>query len=272
MDPIIGGALISAGSSLVGSLLGSGTNNHAGRDQRQATSFANRSAVLDKVAAAKEAGISPLYALGAPVISASSAVGTPSSNELGSTLASMGQDIGRAVASKGDAVQRQLLKLQLEGAALDNDMKRAQINSINARNGQGGQLPPVMPIVGDSGVSPDGGLARVSALDDAGGRPAVVQDASGARTAVDLAVTPSQTIENEYGDLSEAIDGTLHYLTDKILRPANRGASKLLGEQPWYMDPWKYGAVSGAELRQEIKRLLVDLGLRRGKRYYDRLP
>lgn len=144
MDPIIGGALISAGSKLVGSLLGGGTNNHAGRDQRQATTFANRSAILDKVAAAKEAGISPLYALGAPVISASSAVGSPSSGlSLGSTLSEMGQDVGRAVAAKQTEAEREASLLQLDGLRLDNDIKRAQIAGMVNR--QARESAPALP-------------------------------------------------------------------------------------------------------------------------------
>lgn len=130
MDPILGSALISAGSNLVGSLLG-GKNNHAGRDQRQAISFANRSAVLDKVAAAKEAGISPLYALGAPTISASSAVGD-TGEPLGTTISKMGADVSRAVAAGQSQEERQLTALALEKAGLENELLRAQTSKVKA--------------------------------------------------------------------------------------------------------------------------------------------
>lgn len=144
MDPIIGGALINAGSSLIGGLLGGGSNNHAGRDQRQATTFANRSAIIDKVAAAKEAGISPLYALGAPVISASSAVGSPGGgSSLGSTISEMGHDIGRAVAAKQTEAEREASLLQLDSLRLDNDLKRAQIAGMVSR--QARESAPALP-------------------------------------------------------------------------------------------------------------------------------
>lgn len=141
MDPVITSALISGASSLAGSLLGN-KNNHAGRDQRQAIEFANRSSVLDKVAAAKEAGISPLYALGAPTISTTSQVG--SSDTLGSTLASMGQDVSRAVAAGQSATERQLTALTLEKAGLENEYLRSQIASVNSRTAR--ESAPAIPL------------------------------------------------------------------------------------------------------------------------------
>lgn len=155
MDPIIGGALISAGSQLIGGLLGSGKNNHAGRDQRQAISYANRSAILDKVAAAKEAGISPLYALGAPTISATSQVGEAGGgNGLGQTLAAMGQDVGRAVAAQQSDLERKVQALTLDKAALENDYLRAQINSVRVRTIRESGPPMPVPKVGPDGRIP----------------------------------------------------------------------------------------------------------------------
>lgn len=157
MDPLLGSALIGAGSSLVSSLLGGG-NNHAGRDQRQAISFANRSAITDKVAAAKEAGISPLYALGAPVISTTSQVGDTGSS-LGSTIASMGADVSRAVAASQSDVERKIQALTLDKAALENDYLREQIASVRARTArEAGPAYPVIPVTsnplpGMNGVS-----------------------------------------------------------------------------------------------------------------------
>lgn len=145
MDPLIASAAISAGSSLLGGLLGGGSNNHAGRDQRQATSYAIRASVLDKVAAAKEAGISPLYALGAPVMSASSAVGSPGNSNLGQTISNMGQDISRAVAAQQTDIERKIQGLTLDKAALENEYLRAQIASLRARTIQQ-VAPPIGPV------------------------------------------------------------------------------------------------------------------------------
>lgn len=152
MDPVIGGALISAGSNVAGRLIdsvfGGGGNNHAGRDARQAVRFANRSAILDKVAAAKEAGISPLYALGAPTGAFSTwAGGGSSSAGIGSTLSEMGADVGRAVASQQNPVERRIQELTLDKAALENDYLREQIASVRARTmREAGPAYPVMPV------------------------------------------------------------------------------------------------------------------------------
>lgn len=190
MDPIIGGALISAGSQVIGGLLGSGKNNHAGRDQRQAISYANRSAILDKVAAAKEAGISPLYALGAPTISATSQVGEGGGNGLGQTLAGMGQDIGRAVAAQQTDLERKVQQLTLDKAALENDYLRAQINSVRVRTIR--ESGPPMP---EAGPAP-GPL-----------RPERLQDPSrtkGLNAGIGYPTNPyfsdAQSFEDRYGD------------------------------------------------------------------------
>lgn len=133
--PVVAAAGISALSNLAGSLIGGGdSNNHAGRDQRQAISFANQSAILDKVKAAKKAGISPLYALGAPAISGPGVnVGSSGGPSLGQTISEMGADVSRAVAAGQTAEERALQALTFEKAALENDYLREQIASVRAR-------------------------------------------------------------------------------------------------------------------------------------------
>lgn len=263
MDPVVTGALISAGSNILGSLLGGNTNNHAGRDQRQAISYANRSAVIDKVAAAKEAGISPLYALGAPVISASSAVGTPSAGGgVGESLKSMGQDIGRAVSAQQTIAQREATRLALEGAQLDNDLKKSQL----AKMSQAG-TPPVMPIIGagaDPSMSPDA----------TGSRPDTIVDASGNRSVVDKGVTPYSVNTQEYGQVGPEIDSFMHWFTDKFVRPGNQWADKNVGPAP---DPWSQGFVDAQEVRAAWNVYKTIMGLRPSKvsrwsHAYDRLP
>lgn len=149
--PLVLAAGISAASSLAGQLL-SGKPNHTGRDQRQAIAYANRSAVLDKVAAAKEAGISPLYALGAPVISGGG-VSVGGDSGLGSTISSMGADISRAVAAGQTSEERALQALTLEKAALENDYLKAQIGSLRTRTAKEA-LPPPFPGAMPEQVSP----------------------------------------------------------------------------------------------------------------------
>lgn len=146
MDPLITGALISGGSRLIGGIadnLFGGGNNHAGRDARQAVRFANRSAILDRVAAAKEAGISPLYALGAPTGAFATWAGGGSQSGLGATLSDMGADVGRAVAAGQTDVEREVQRLTLEKAGLENEFLRSQIASINGRMAR--EVGPPMP-------------------------------------------------------------------------------------------------------------------------------
>lgn len=252
MDPIVTGALISAGSKLLGGLIGGGSNNHAGRDQRQATSFANYSAVADKVKAANDYGISPLYALGAPAISVSSAVGQPAGGGLGEALSGMGQDIGRSVAAQQTADQRMATRLALESASLDNQLKAAQLAKLNAP----GSPPPMPLFTPGGGVSGDVGVPR---------RDTMV-DASGNVTTVDKGVDPAQNVQNEYGDVAENIEGMMHYFTDKFVRPMEQFAYDRLGPMG-LNNPWAAGADS-AELLRSFWRMLM----RKPKRYNERLP
>lgn len=229
MDPIIGGALINAGSSLLGNLLGGGTNNHAGRDQRQATSYAIRASVLDKVAAAKEAGVSPLYALGAPVISASSAVGSPSSGgSLGQTLSDMGHDVGRAVAAQQTAAERALQNLTLEKAGLENDYLRAQIASIRARTIQ--QSAPAIPLPHGPGSDP-------LALSDDVAKPTRTQhlDVGVPGIETNPYFSDFQNLENRYGD--SEIAATLGWLVGPLMDAYwNLGGNRIARSGKLYYD------------------------------------
>lgn len=104
-----------------------------------------------KVADAKRAGIHPLYALGAQTTSYSPVnVGSQSTDFSG--LASMGQNLGRAIDSTRDqagkqaaALQTAFAQTQLEGAKLDNDIKRAKLASDLA---VGRSTNPGIPLAG----------------------------------------------------------------------------------------------------------------------------
>lgn len=141
MDPTVIAAGISSAGNLLGGLLG-GSNNHAGRDARQQLDYAIEQSVLGKVKAAKKAGISPLYALGAPVMSSSWTPASGSDPGLGGALASMGQDISRAVATRQTEPERQLQALTLEKAGLENEYLRSQIASIRANTSRQVVGPP----------------------------------------------------------------------------------------------------------------------------------
>ena len=146
-----------------------------------------------KVQDAKDAGIHPLYALGASTHSFSPvSVGT--TNEM-APLADMsrnlGQDLSRAVNATRTAPERveaaKLTALQLEGAQLDNDLKRTQIASSIQRIKQ--QNNPPIPATGPF-VVPE--------KDKADERPPLMM--GGSRIMTDPATSPGKAFEDWLGD------------------------------------------------------------------------
>lgn len=140
MDPMtIAGAAAGAGQLLggIGGLFGGGGAKY--KDLKKPyTVYADQfGRVLDKqVAAYREQGFHPLLATGAAIgaPSVSTTVGD-SGNRL-SSMADIGQGIGRAasaVATKEQRLQQEALSsLALERASLENDLLRAQITKIHA--------------------------------------------------------------------------------------------------------------------------------------------
>lgn len=151
------GALISAGSSLLGGLLGQKAQKQNAQNQIM---FA-KNQLQWKAADAKKAGISKLFAMGAPTLSYQpSSVG----GSLGSSVADAGQHIGRALEAQSSPAGRagglalELSQAQLEGLKIDNDIKRQELLSKVALRNQPGQPPaindrettPVIPGQGNS--------------------------------------------------------------------------------------------------------------------------
>lgn len=134
MDPIIGGALIGAGSNLLGGLFSSKSNLKATKAQIEAQREFAQHGVSWRVADAKAAGLHPLYALGAQTPSFTPMV-IPDS--MGPAISEAGQAIGRAVAatsapklSELDQANLALLKLQMA----ETDARIGYINSETQRN------------------------------------------------------------------------------------------------------------------------------------------
>lgn len=217
LGSIIGGAL-----GAVGSLFGQS------KEQKAQEKFA-KNGIQWKVADAKEAGIHPLFALGANTVSYSP-MGLGST--LGSLGSEMGQDIGRSVAAgmsreqKSASFENSLAKLALERGGLENEILRSQLRKIN----QPASPPPLavveraVPGQGDSG--PAGRTIRATGVGDAVQLPA--PDSRGARLRVapvdpdavphtlmlpggvewqTLPRSPAQNIEDQYGDLPEFVYG-----------------------------------------------------------------
>lgn len=124
-------ALVSGAAGVVGGLL----NRNSAKDAAEKNAALQRefaqNGITWKVKDAERAGVHPLYALGASTIGASpSYVGDTS---LGSGIASMGQDVGRALAAtsstaeKDNAFTAAARALELEKGGLENELLRSQI-------------------------------------------------------------------------------------------------------------------------------------------------
>jgi len=150
------GALIGAGTSLLGGLLGRSDAKKANKQQQQNAlrqealqkEFA-QSGIQWKAEDARKAGISPLYAMGANTASYSPVSVGHSASPMGSAIADAGQNIGRAIQSqqspsgKVDAYTRAAQSLQLDGLKLDNDLKRTQLASAVRLASQPGTAPGI---------------------------------------------------------------------------------------------------------------------------------
>lgn len=142
MDPLIGGALINAGSSLIGNLLGPSPQGIGDQVREQ---------INAKMKMAEKWGISRLVMLGAPA-----SVAPPQQvGGIGDTIASMGADIGRAVASQQTQPERLVQGLLLKKAGLENELLESQIRSINLRTMR--EAAPPRPVVVDprTGLIPE---------------------------------------------------------------------------------------------------------------------
>jgi len=139
------GALIGAGSSLLGGLMAGRQADKQAKLQKQ---FA-QNAIQWKAADAEKAGISKLYALGANTVSYSP---VSTGGSLSEGISSAGQNIGRAIDAQNSNLGRTgqlataIAKTQLEGLQVDNDIKRAHLASQITTNNQAGNPPGAQDI------------------------------------------------------------------------------------------------------------------------------
>lgn len=135
MDPLIGGALISGASSLLGGLFGQSSQEKANKRNIQLQREFAQNGIQWKVADAKAAGIHPVVALGAQTHSFSpSVVGDTS---FGTGVAQAGQDIGRAIQAtrtpeqRVDAYSKTVQDLSLQRMGLENSILAAQLAKVS---------------------------------------------------------------------------------------------------------------------------------------------
>lgn len=235
MDPIIGGSLISAGSSLLGGLFGSSSARKAEKAAaarfaeemkfaREQADFQREAATMGlrwRVDDAKAAGIHPLFALGASLsqpspVSLMTSAGLPSgSSPMAGALSEMGQDLSRAFQAtrtpeeKIDAQAQALEALALRRAELENNLLETQIWKL--KQPQVGPSAPSLaprPIDGQGDVPPQfGNRVEVKPLElppTDPGNPSKevykVPDFTYAQTPTGLAPVPSADVKERIED------------------------------------------------------------------------
>lgn len=203
MDPVIGGALIGGGASVLGGFMGSSSASKAAKIN-QRINEANLKAQYDfaqngikyRVADAKQSGIHPLFALGAQTYSPSiSSIGATADNSWGNAVSDMGQNIGRAVAAKQTAEERSyntaVQSLGLEKMKLENDLLRAQTTQVHAATN------PSYPSTSSVFNMPGQGNSGVVGFDNDGGADASVSTSRSGNPAV----VPSNSVKNRIEDM-----------------------------------------------------------------------
>lgn len=154
------GAIIGAGSSLLGGLLGDSSEKKAYKRQKKLLKkqyeyqkeFA-RKGIQWKVMDARDAGIHPLYALGANTVSYTpQSVGDVGGNSLGAGIASAGQELGRSISASSSAqdrtVQDRMQTLGVKRMELENELLESQINGSRIANLRQAGGNPAMPVPG----------------------------------------------------------------------------------------------------------------------------
>lgn len=148
-------ALIAAGASLAGGLL----SRDSARDQRNTNTELQRefaqNGVRWKVEDAKAAGIHPLFAMGASTHSFNPVA---IQDSMPAAVASMGQDISRAVEAGSSTGERAMRKIQLRNLQLQGDLLQEQIAaSQHARSAGNPPFPgaEAFPVRSDGIVTSD---------------------------------------------------------------------------------------------------------------------
>lgn len=200
------GAVIPAVGNFLGGLFGSDSNKKAAKANAKLQREFAQNSIQWRVEDARKAGVSPIYALGAPTMSASpSFVGDTSMPQ---ALSNMGQDLGRAFDVTRNGQEKMDAKMQaltLERGALENDLLRAQIFRLAQ------QSSPNFP-TGDQLMLPGQGDTAMIDITPPSRTPNLVGD-RGTGMATQPAMD-AQTVENRYGDLAQEFFGAANIIND----------------------------------------------------------
>jgi len=198
-------AIIGAGSKLLGGFM----DQDAAKDKNALTlQLANQEAARQrefaqnaiswKVADARNAGVHPLYALGANTVSYSpQTIGLEKESGVGSALADAGQDLSRAFKAQMPAEARvsesaaAIEKLSVQRAGLENELLATKIAREKS------QLPPPLPI-------------PIDEKKKAGDRPQLY--VGGNKISTDPLTSNQEDFETRYGD-----DGPVSWATQAAI-------------------------------------------------------
>lgn len=248
------------GSNILSGVLDSQSTRAANATQ---TDIANRNIELQKefakngirwkVEDAKAAGIHPVYALGASTHSFSPiSVGTMPDDSAARAVSGMGQDISRAIQATRTAEEQTLAKLQLQSAQLDLEGKAID-NQIRASQLQKIQAPGTQSFPGSQNFIPGQGnssLYNIKPLDKTASspsrsaqEPAWSPDVGYARTDTGLVPVPSKDIKERIEDqmVPELMWAARNYLIPNLSLGSSGQPSKDMlpkGATGW---KWHYG-------------------------------
>lgn len=233
----IAGSIISAGASLLGGAMNQraqkAANNveawNAVQNREMQYDFA-RNGITWKVRDAQNAGVSPIYALGAQTNSFSPvSIGTTAATGMGDAISNAGQHLGRAVNAtasgpeRADAFTKATQQLTLENQALQNQLLASQVRISN----QAG-MPPTMPtmntryMVPGQGNSPQSKLIEDKPLERVTGAPEAPHQEPGSITDLGWSRTKSGFAPIPSKDIADRIDDNIpaqvsHYIRNNIV-------------------------------------------------------
>lgn len=231
------GPILGAVGGIASAILG---DKQAKRQEANQREFAQQG-IRWKVADAKAAGIHPLYALGANTA-------TYSPVTVGTDLASVGQNLGRAMdatrtgTERIDAYSKTVQELQLKRMGLENELLASQIANIRQAGGNP-PFPGATTLIegqAQSGPVSDGPLKRT------GMSPAQPQSESGAisdvgyaRTKTGFAPVPSKDVKERIED--NLIQEVMWSLRNNVLPSLGSNQSpppvKLPDGTTWWFNP-----------------------------------
>lgn len=223
------GPILAAGASIAGGLLSAKSQDKA---NKQAEANALRQEALQKefaqsgiqwkVKDAEAAGVHPLFALGANTTSYQPTNVGGGATDFG-FLGEAGQNIGRAIdatrSTPASAMALQLGKIQLEGAQLDNDLKRTQLASAIRTNAIGAHpgLPGPFTRSAIEGQSSSGQYDdTLLPLMHSANAPQYTTNmrAFGKDISPSPSFSDAQSYEDRYGEMSDFIAGPAIALAD----------------------------------------------------------